>query len=85
MYLPEEYGNWRGVYNRLRARPADGTWECGITALMAQSDEEDGLDRVGVDGLTPRSSVTTSTLHCTWCRSARRNGQQAILAHPRAG
>jgi hypothetical protein len=27
-------------------RPADGTWECGITALMAQSDEEDDLDRV---------------------------------------
>lgn len=44
MYLPEEYGNWRGVYNRLQ--PADGTWECGITALMAQSDEEDDLDRV---------------------------------------
>ncbi|MGV9887228.1 transposase [Streptomyces sp. NPDC003395] len=27
MHLPEKYGNWRGVYNRLRMWAADGTWE----------------------------------------------------------
>ncbi|CAO0825519.1 hypothetical protein SMICM17S_11944 [Streptomyces microflavus] len=46
MYLPEKYGNWRGVYNRLRMWAADGTWERVFTALMAQADEEDGLDWV---------------------------------------
>ncbi|MEW1797989.1 transposase [Streptomyces niveus] len=27
VHLPERYGNWRGVYNRLRMWAADGTWE----------------------------------------------------------
>ncbi|MFJ3088327.1 transposase [Streptomyces sp. NPDC086838] len=27
VHLPEEYGNWRGVYNRLRMWSVDGTWE----------------------------------------------------------
>ncbi|MEU9315004.1 transposase [Streptomyces sp. NPDC048295] len=31
--LPERYGNWRGVYNRLRMRASGGTWERVFTAL----------------------------------------------------
>ncbi|WCD91195.1 hypothetical protein KPP03845_200156 (plasmid) [Streptomyces xanthophaeus] len=27
IHLPEKYGNWRGVYNRLRMWAIDGTWE----------------------------------------------------------
>ncbi|MER5556134.1 transposase [Streptomyces sp. NPDC002793] len=27
VHLPEKFGNWRGVYNRLRMWSADGTWE----------------------------------------------------------
>ncbi|MEU1201197.1 transposase [Streptomyces sp. NPDC005813] len=31
VHLPERYGNWRGVYNRLRVWGVDGTWAwvCG--------------------------------------------------------
>ncbi|MBT1098106.1 transposase [Streptomyces sp. Tu102] len=27
MHLPKRYGNWRGIYNRLRMWAVDGTWE----------------------------------------------------------
>ena len=27
VHLPEKYGNWRGVYNRLRMWAINGTWE----------------------------------------------------------
>ncbi|MEV7392240.1 transposase [Streptomyces sp. NPDC091215] len=37
VHLPEKYGNWRGVYNRLRMWAADGTWERVFTALMAHA------------------------------------------------
>ncbi|MFJ9417742.1 IS5 family transposase [Streptomyces sp. NPDC101227] len=43
VHLPEEYGNWRGVYNRLRMWAADGTWERVFTALMAQADADEDL------------------------------------------
>ncbi|MFE9836796.1 IS5 family transposase [Streptomyces sp. NPDC005551] len=33
VHLPEKYGNWRGVYNRLRMWAVDGTWERVFTAL----------------------------------------------------
>ncbi|WP_443054882.1 transposase [Streptomyces sp. IBSBF 2394] len=36
VYLPEKYGNWRGVYNRLRMWAIDGTWQRVFTALIAQ-------------------------------------------------
>ncbi|WP_239471322.1 IS5 family transposase [Streptomyces sp. CS207] len=35
VHLPEKYGNWRGVYNRLRMWAVDGTWERVFTALVA--------------------------------------------------
>ncbi|MFB7085448.1 IS5 family transposase [Streptomyces sp. NPDC056296] len=43
VHLPEKYGNWRGVYNRLRNWAIDGTWERVFTALVAQADA-DGLN-----------------------------------------
>ncbi|MFF4999646.1 IS5 family transposase [Streptomyces sp. NPDC000656] len=46
VYLPEKYGNWRGVYNRLRMWAVDGTWERVFTALMAQADADEDLNWV---------------------------------------
>ncbi|MGW6564939.1 transposase [Streptomyces sp. NPDC054975] len=37
VHLPEQYGNWRGVYNRLRMWAIDGAWERVFTALMAEA------------------------------------------------
>ncbi|MFD0153699.1 transposase [Streptomyces sp. NPDC055721] len=44
--LLEKYGNWRGVYNRLRMWSADGTRERVLTALVAQADADDALNWV---------------------------------------
>jgi len=46
VHLPAEYGSWKGVYTRLRNWAIDGTWERVFTALLAQADAEDDLDRV---------------------------------------
>jgi transposase len=43
VHLPEKYGSWRGVYNRLRVWAIDGTWERVFTALMARIDVDDTL------------------------------------------
>ncbi|MFE6758045.1 transposase [Streptomyces sp. NPDC057684] len=41
---PKGYGNWRGVYNRLRMWALDGTtWERVCTALMTQPDADEDL------------------------------------------
>ncbi|MFD0211210.1 hypothetical protein ACFVH9_19315 [Streptomyces hirsutus] len=69
-----EVGNWRGVYNRLRMRAADGTWERVFTAPMAQADAEEGLKRaVSVD-----SAVVRARRHAAGARSpqpaARKKG-----------
>ncbi|MGW1800976.1 transposase [Streptomyces sp. NPDC001984] len=36
VHLPEKYGNWQGVHNRLRLRmwAVDGSWERVFTALL---------------------------------------------------
>lgn len=49
VHLPEKYGNWRGIYNRLRTWAVDGTWDRVFTALMAQPDADEDLawGRVG--------------------------------------
>ncbi|KOV22562.1 transposase [Streptomyces sp. XY413] len=46
MDLPERFGSWKGVHNRLRVWVADGTWERAFTALLAQADEEGDLEWV---------------------------------------
>lgn len=56
VHLPEKYGNWRGVYNRLRMWAIDGTWERVFTALSAQADAEEDLGwAVSVDSTVVRA------------------------------
>lgn len=56
VHLPEKYGNWRGVYNRLRMWAVDGTWERVFTALMAQADADEDLAwAVSVDSTIERA------------------------------
>ncbi|GAA2638765.1 IS5 family transposase [Streptomyces axinellae] len=56
VHLPEKYGNWRGVYNRLRMWAVDGTWERVFTALVAQADAEEDLHwAVSVDSTIVRA------------------------------
>ncbi|WP_406154787.1 transposase [Streptomyces canus] len=42
-HLPENFGNWRGIYNRLRMWAVDGTWERVCTALTARADADEDL------------------------------------------
>lgn len=44
--LPEEFGSWKGACTRLRNWAMDGTWQRVFTALLAQADADEGLDRV---------------------------------------
>lgn len=54
--LPERYGNWRGVYNRLRMWAVDGTWERVFTELIAQADADEDLNwAVSVDSTIVRA------------------------------
>ncbi|MFG2593892.1 IS5 family transposase [Streptomyces sp. NPDC048438] len=56
VHLPERYGNWRGVYNRLRMWAVDGTWERVFTTLMAQADTDEDLNwAVSVDSTVVRA------------------------------
>ncbi|MGV4988526.1 IS5 family transposase, partial [Streptomyces sp. NRAIS3] len=56
IHLPEKYGNWRGVYNRLRMWAFDGTWERIFTALVAQADEDEDVGwAVSVDSTIVRA------------------------------
>ncbi|MET7642522.1 transposase [Streptomyces sp. NPDC005426] len=45
-HLAEKYGNWRGVYNRLRMWPGDGSWERLCTTLVVQADADEDLNWV---------------------------------------
>ncbi len=55
-HLPEKYGNWRGVYNRLRRWAADGAWERVFTALVAQADADEDVNwAVSVDSTVVRA------------------------------
>jgi transposase len=56
VHLPEKYGNWRRVYNRLRMWAVDGTWGRVFTALVAQADAEEDLNwAVAVDSTVVRA------------------------------
>ncbi len=56
VHLPDKYGNWRGVYNRLRMWAVDGTWERVFTALVAQADANEDLEwAVSVDSTIVRA------------------------------
>ncbi|MGW1622245.1 hypothetical protein [Streptomyces sp. NPDC002172] len=54
--LPETYGSWKGVDNRLRAWAIDGIWQTVSTALTAQADARSrrvSLSRLGLGGVSP--------------------------------
>jgi transposase len=54
--LPEQYGNWKTVYNRHRRWSGDGTWEMILDALRAGCDEAEGADwSVSVDSTVVRA------------------------------
>lgn len=43
VHLPEKYGNWPGIYNRLRMWATGGTLEQVFTAQIAQADADEDL------------------------------------------
>ncbi|WP_405658489.1 IS5 family transposase [Streptomyces sp. NBC_01166] len=56
MDLPEHFGSWKGVHNRLRKWATDGTWKRVFTNLLAQADAEGDLDWVvAVDSTVVRA------------------------------
>ncbi|GAA0612459.1 IS5 family transposase [Streptomyces crystallinus] len=64
VHPPAKYGNWRGVYNRLRMWVIDGTWERVFTVLMAQADADENLNgAVSVD-----STIVRAHQHATGAR-----------------
>ncbi|MFC8290596.1 IS5 family transposase [Streptomyces sp. NPDC057242] len=66
--LPERFGSWKGVHNRLRKWAVDGTWEKVFTALLAQADAEGDLDWVvAVD-----STIVRAHQHAAGARQKRR-------------
>lgn len=80
VHLPERYGNWRGVYNRLRMWAVDGTWEHVFTGIMAEADAEGDLDwTVSVD-----STIVRARQHAA---GARKNGLRPtnLVITPSAG
>ncbi|MFG2156728.1 IS5 family transposase [Streptomyces olivaceus] len=74
-HLPETYGNWRGVYNRLRTWAVDGTWERVFTALIAQADAEEELDWV----VSVDSTVVRAHQHAA---GARKEGLRPVNLRP---
>lgn len=46
MDLPEQFGSWKDVHNRLRVWATDGTWGRVFTALLAQADAGGDLEWV---------------------------------------
>lgn len=61
VHLPERYGNWQGVYNRLRMCAVDGTWERVFTTLVAQADADEDLNwDVSVDSTIVRAHQHTA-------------------------
>ncbi|SEG70950.1 Transposase [Actinacidiphila yanglinensis] len=65
VHLPEKYGNWRGVYNRLRMWAVDGTWERVFTALVAPTDADEDLNwAVSVDSTIVRAHQHAAGARC---------------------
>ncbi|WP_373312217.1 IS5 family transposase [Streptomyces aurantiogriseus] len=74
VHLPEKYGNWRGIYNRLRMGAVDGTWERVFTALMAQADADEDLNwAVSVDSTIVRAHQHAAGARKRGPRSANRD------------
>ncbi|MGW0572173.1 IS5 family transposase [Streptomyces tauricus] len=74
VHLPEKYGNWRGVYSRLRMWAVDGTWERVFTVLMAQADADENLNwAVSVDSTIVRAHQHAAGARKRGSWSASRN------------
>lgn len=88
VYLPERYGNRRGVCSRLLMWAVDGTWEGVFTALMAQADADEDLNwAVSVDSTIVRAHPLASDAHCRplGLRSHRRTGRRRTRLSGRDG
>ncbi|MET7648834.1 IS5 family transposase [Streptomyces sp. NPDC005426] len=83
IHLPEKYGNWRGVYNRLRMWAIDGTWERVFTALVAQADADEDLSWV----VSVDSTVLRAHQHAAGARKGAPTGEPAdhAIGRPRDG
>ncbi|NUP33569.1 MAG: transposase, partial [Streptomycetaceae bacterium] len=44
MDLPEQFGSWKSLHNRLRPWTADGTGEQVFTVLLTRADADEDLD-----------------------------------------
>ncbi|MFC7965484.1 transposase [Streptomyces cinereoruber] len=76
IHLPEKYGNWRGVCNRLRMWAIDGAWERVFTELIAQADADADLNwAVSVDSTIVRIPTRGR-------RPSDPSGGAATLVHP---
>ncbi|MFC4516736.1 transposase [Streptomyces ehimensis] len=72
VHLPQKYGSWKGVCNRLRNWAIDGTWERVFTTLLAQADAEEDLDWVvAVD-----STIVRAHQHAAGARKRPAKGPQ---------
>lgn len=75
-HLPEKYGNWRGIYNRLRTWAVDGTWDRVFTALMAQPDADEDL----AWAVSADATIVCAHQHAT---GARKGGSCRRACQPR--
>ncbi|WP_326601169.1 transposase [Streptomyces sp. NBC_01799] len=76
--LPEKFGSWKGVHNRLRKRAADGTWEKVFTALLAQADSDGDLNSI----VAGDSTIVRAHQHAV--ESSRGSGRPSLLSHQTA-
>lgn len=54
--MPERFGSWKGIHNRLRNWAIAGTWENVFNTLLARADAEGDLDwLVAVDSTVVRA------------------------------
>ncbi|GAT85177.1 transposase [Streptomyces sp. F-3] len=81
VHLPEGYGNWRGVCNRLRMWAVDGTWERVFTALVAQADADEDLSwAVSVDSTIVRAHQHAAGAREKGPRASRTTTPSAVPA-----
>ncbi|QKW54956.1 transposase [Streptomyces buecherae] len=81
VHLPEKYGDWRGVYDRLRTWAADGSWERVLTALMAQADADERLTwAVSAD-----TTIVRAHQHAAGTRKSPLPASRFVLNADRAG
>lgn len=77
MDLPEHFGSWKGVHNRLRKWASDGTWKRVFMNLLSQADAEGDLDWVvAVD-----STVVRAHQHAAGARKKGPRSRNPTIMH----